>query len=108
MQGIRNSIPENMTKMLGSVIDGVLLNATPIVIYMRGAPVPATVWVNPVAGDTVTVEYSLDSGITYAAWELGAITSASATKALVFFSGITNLRITRTAGAGVTSTYGVC
>ena len=97
-----------ITVMKGLFLDGVLTSDTAITHDMKWAPQPLSVWVNPVAGDTITVSYSLDNGATYTAWSLGAITSASTDKSLVFYSGITHLRFQRTAGTGVTSTYGVC
>ena len=94
--------------MSGIFASHVLVNGTAVVEPMNGAPLPSTVWANPVAGDTITVSYSLDNGVTYTAWSLGAITSDSATKQLAFFSGVTHIKFQRTAGTGTTSTCGVC
>lgn len=99
-----------MTLEMPGLWEGVqtLVDGTAVVVPMVGAPLPATVWAQPVAGDTVTVSYSRDNGTTYTAWSLGDITSASATKELAFFSGVTHVKFQRTAGAGTTSTCGVC
>lgn len=86
-------------------VSGTLGSGTAVIVPMRGAPLPATVWVNPAAGDTVTVTYSCDGGTTYTAWAAGSVTAYTET---VFDSGITHLKFQRTAGTGTTSTYGVC
>ena len=83
---------------------GVLVNGTAVVVPMSGANLPATVWVVPVAGDTVLVEYSMDGGVTYENWPNGSVTASSKDSLI---SGVTQLRFTRTAGTGTTSTYGV-
>jgi hypothetical protein len=96
-----------MTGLWGGV--RTMVDGTAIIIEMEGAPIPATTWVVPVAGDTITVSYSLDGGTSYIAWPNGAVTSASAAalKELVFYGGVTHLKFQRTGGAGVTSTCGV-
>lgn len=91
-------------KMGGLFATGVLLNGTAVVVSLNGAPLPSTVWVVPVSGDTVLVEYSLDAGVTYKNWPHGSVTTANQR---TLTSGVTHLRFTRTAGAGTTSTYGV-
>lgn len=85
---------------LATLVDGV---AT--VFQMLNAPIPATVFANPTAGDTISVSYSLDNGTTYTAWPNGPVTAASSD---VLTSGITHLQFQRTAGTNVTSTVGVC
>jgi len=86
-----------------------MVDGTAIVIDMEGAPLPATAWTVPVAGDTITVSYSLDGGVSYIAWPNGAVTSASAAalKELVFYGGVTHIKFQRTGGAGITSTCGI-
>ena len=95
--------------MSGGWHNATLPDGNAVVVDMDSAPIPATVSVVPVAGDTVEVSYSLDGGVTYILWENGAVTSASpdAAKQLVFYSGITHLKFQRTVGAGVTSTSSV-
>jgi len=97
-------------KMNGMVMTGVLADGTAVAHDTKNYPIPCTVWVEPVAGDTVNVWFSRDGGVTYYEWPNGAVTSASAEeeKYLVLNSGITNLKFQRTAGSGTTSTYGVC
>jgi hypothetical protein len=85
-------------------INSVLLNGTPVVMQMVGIPIPTTVWVVPAAGDTVLVEYSMDGGATYENWPNGSVTARSEDSLV---SGVTQLRFSRTAGSGVTSTYGI-
>lgn len=92
------------SQAMRSFSSGTLANGTPVVVATEGAPIPATVWVVPAAGDTVLVEYSLDSGVSYDNWAKGSVTARAND---VLNSGVTHLRFTRTAGAGTTSTYGV-
>ncbi len=82
-----------------------LTSGTAVVVPMRGAPVPATVWARPAAGDTVTVSYSTDNQANWITWPNGAVTAYSQD---VLLSGITDLRFQRTAGTGTTSICGVC
>lgn len=91
----------SMTVFLASTA---LVNGTPVVVSLAGAHMPATVWVVPVSGDTVLVEYSMDGGVTYENWPNGSVTARSK-DALV--SGATHLRFSRTVGSGTTSRYGV-
>lgn len=95
----------NSGTMRGLFLSGVLANGNAQVFSAVGMPLPATVWVNPANGDTVTVSYSLDNGVTYTEWEQGAATSLTAD---VLVGGVTNLKFQRTAGSGTTSTFGVC
>ena len=94
--------------MLGTWASGQLTSGTAVVIDMRNCPLPATVSVKVVAGDTVTVSFSLDNGTSYIAWSLGDITSVSDPRYLIFYSGVTHFKFQRTAGTGTTSTYGIC
>jgi hypothetical protein len=91
--------------MNGLFYSGVLANATPVVVNMKDAPLPATIWVKPAAGDTVLIEYSLDNGATFADWPLGGMAAEAED---ILDSGVTHLRATRTIGAGTTSSFGVC
>lgn len=90
----------------GSGIEGLtaLVDGTAVIIEMFGAPVPCTVWTVPAAGDTVTVSYSTDNEANY---DVIAVTAAAKWEGRLE-SGITHLKFQRTAGTGVTSTYGVC
>jgi hypothetical protein len=98
--GWMNSVP----KMGGVFNKGTLVDSTPVIVSMNGATLPATVWVVPVSGDTILVEYSMDGGITYENWPNAAVTARSKDSIV---SGVTHLRFSRTAGSGTTSTYGV-
>ncbi len=80
-----------------------LVDGNAIEKQMTGAPLPATVWVKPAAGDTVTVSYSPDNGTKYTV--LAVITADWEDR---FESGVTHIKFQRTAGTGVTSTCGVC
>jgi len=91
--------------MPGLVLTGTLTNGTAQIKNIKGIPFPATVWVQPAAGDTVTVSYSRDDGASFTTWPNGAVTAASED---ILDSGYTHLQFQRTAGAGTTSTWGIC
>ncbi len=95
----------NTQRMVGTWNNTILANGTAVIIPMSGAPIPASVWTVPAAGDTVTVSYSVDGGTTYTAWPNGSVTAAASD---VLTSGVTHLKFQRTVGAGTTSTCGVC
>lgn len=82
-----------------------LPSGTAVVVSMTGAPIPATVWARPAAGDTVAVTYSTDNGVNWQAWPTGPVTADAQD---VLLSGVTHVRFQRTAGTGTTSTCGVC
>lgn len=82
-----------------------LTSGTAIVVQMTGAPIPATIWARPGAGDTVTVSYSTDNQQNWNTWPAGAVTTYTED---ILNSGITHIRFQRTAGTGSTSTAGVC
>jgi hypothetical protein len=96
-----------MTRFImgGQAFKGVLVDSTAVVVDAKMLPVPCTVWTVPVSGDTITVSYSLDGGVTYTTWPNGAVTAASND---VLYSGVTHLKFQQTAGSGTTSTYGAC
>jgi len=99
-------------KMNGLVLHGTLADGTAVEHSTKSYPIPCTVWVKPVAGDTVNVWFSrgLDNEDDYYPWPNGEVTSVSAddAKYQVLNSGITHIKFQRTAGSGTTSTYGVC
>lgn len=92
-------------QMGGKATVATLVNGNVVTFVGEGMPLPATVWVRPAAGDTVTVSYSTDNGVNYTVWPAGAVTAYAED---ILDSGITHLRFQRTAGSGVTSTCGVC
>lgn len=96
--------------MHGLVLKGTLADGVAVEHSMKRFPLPSTVWVEPVAGDTVNVWFSRDGGVTYYEWPNGAVTSASTEdmRYTVLNSGVTHMKVQRTVGAGTTSTYGVC
>lgn len=93
------------SKMNGGATVLTLTSGTAQTLSAKGLPLPATVWTRPVAGDTVTISYSTDNGANYQTWPSGAVTSYTED---VLDSGVTHIKFQRTAGAGVTSTCGVC
>lgn len=84
-------------------VSGTLSDATPVSVDMRGAALPATVWVKPTNGDTVSVEYTYD-GTNWVAWPNG---TASAYSVDVLDAPVLALRFTRATGSGTTSSFGV-
>lgn len=93
-----------VNSMRGVFCKGVLVDGTAVEVSLIGAPIPATLWVNPVAGDTVNLWISFDNGVSWLEWDEGACTSLTATS---LNSGGTKLKAQRTAGTGITSTFGV-
>lgn len=86
------------------VSERVLTNGEAVIIEMKAIPVPRTVYVIPAVGDTITVKYSLDEGVTYTAWTKGACTSYTDD---VLTGPVHSLSFQRTAGSGTTSKVGV-
>jgi hypothetical protein len=91
-------------QIFGAVAGRALTDGSPQVVPLSGAVLPLTVWVNPVAGDTVTVEYQPGVNGPWLAWPNGAATAFSSA---VLDAPVEALRFTRSAGAGITSTFGV-
>jgi len=94
-----------MNTMIGVSKSGTLIDGVPIIIPMINFVFPATVWVAPAVNDSVTVSYSVDNGNTYKIWPNGVATEFSND---TLISGVTHLKFQRTAGSGITSTYGIC
>lgn len=89
----------------GAFAGGVLVNGTAVVVSLIGCVSPVSVWVNPAVGDTVKTEYRVDAA---APWvEITDISPATSYKDCVIDGPVSDLRFTRTAGAGTTSAYGV-
>jgi hypothetical protein len=93
-----------MDRMLGTRKQITLVDGTAVSVEMRNSPLPSTVWVKPVAGDTVAVKYSVDGGVTYSAWPPGAVTVATD---YALYSSVTHLQFQRTVGTGITSVCGI-
>lgn len=95
-----------LDRMTGNTfIETILTTGDAKIFSMQGAPVPATVWAVVAAGDTITIEISLDGGTTWIAWQKGDITASTYD---TLNSGCTHIRFTRSAGSGTTSKCGVC
>ena len=80
-------------------------NSTPIILSMLEAPVPCTITAYPVSGDTILVEQSCDGGNNFNPIALLNVTALTNT---ILTSGLTHIRVTRTAGTGTTSYVTVC
>lgn len=93
-----------LTTMGGLAQSGTFNGTTAYTIAMKGAPIPATVWVRPTAG-TVTVSYSVDNGVNYTA--VAALTASAAYADTSLTGPVTHLKF---AGDGATAagTWGVC
>ena len=99
------NVEAQLNAMLGvHFAKGTLLNATSVVTNMSGCPVPATIAVDPVASDTIRVEYSLNGGDTWKPWPAGDVTTYTEYRLV---SSVTDVRITRQAGSGTTSTWSI-
>lgn len=92
-----------MSEMRGVFNKTHLADGTAVVVSMAMAALPSSVWVRPAAGDTVVMSYSLDGGVNFTT---GITATAYAEDK--FIAGVTHVRFQRTAGAGTTSTAGVC
>lgn len=95
-----------MNRMTGATFaHGVLADGNAVTVSMVNADQPATIWTFPVAGDTVTVTYSTDGGVNFHTSAIGAVTAYTED---VRVGPLTHVKFQRTAGAGVTSAYGIC
>jgi hypothetical protein len=91
--------------MTGLVIQPTyLLNPTPVVAPMVGAPLPAIIKLYVTAGDTLVLDQSFDGGLTYDTPLLTTTTS----QGVRLDAGCSHIRVTRTAGASTTSYFTVC
>jgi hypothetical protein len=91
--------------MLGLVIGPiVLLNATPVVQPMAGAPLPSIIKLYVTAGDTLVLDQSFDGGLTYDTPLLTTTTS----QGVRLDAGCSHIRVTRSAGVSTTSYFTVC
>jgi hypothetical protein len=91
--------------MLGLVIGPIaLLNATPVVQPMAGAPLPAIIKLYVTAGDTLVLDQSFDGGLTYDTPLLTTTTS----QGVRLDAGCSHIRVTRSAGVSTTSYFTVC
>lgn len=92
----------NVVRMNGLVRKGTLPDGTAVEVSAVDLPLPATVWIRPAVGDTVSYWHSCDGGTTYTL--RGAVTAYTED---VLDSGVSHLKFQRTAGSGTTSAYGV-
>jgi hypothetical protein len=91
--------------MTGLVIQPTyLLNSTPVVAPMAGAPLPSIVKLYVTAGDTLVLDQSFDGGATYDT----ALLTATTSQGVRLDAGCSHIRVTRTAGASTTSYFTVC
>lgn len=81
------------------------VGATNVVYDATFFPLPATMWVRPGAGETLTISYSTDGGTNYQS--LTALTGAAAYTEVQVNAGFTNLKITSAPGS-TAGTWGVC
>ncbi len=82
-----------------------LISGTPVIYNMgdMAQGLEPTLWAKPVAGDTITVDYSLNGGTV---WETPWIVTTTNWED-VLVGSVTHIRFTRSAGTGTTSTVGV-
>ncbi len=85
-------------------VEPVATSATAQVWSAGGFPLPGTLWVRPVAGNTFTVDYSTDGGTTYQS--LASLTGAAAYTETQVTSGFTHMKITPSGVQG--GQWGVC
>jgi len=94
----------------GEFTRGFLINGSPFIVSMKGKPIPATISVEPVAGDTVAVKFSVDGGNTFHDWIHGAVTSSTdfSSRYAIFVAPLTHVSFQRTVGTGTTSAWSIC
>jgi hypothetical protein len=91
--------------MTGLVIKPIyLLNSTPVVAPMAGAPLPSIIKLYVTAGDTLVLDQSFDGGVTYDTPLMTTTTSQGAR----LDAGCSHIRVTRSAGTSTTSYFTVC
>jgi hypothetical protein len=91
--------------MTGLVVQPIyLLNSTPVVASMAGAPIPAIIKLYVTAGDTLVLDQSFDGGLTYDTPLLTTTTS----QGVRLDAGCSHIRVTRSAGASSASYFTVC
>jgi len=87
--------------------NGVLADGAAVEVLMAGCPLNAMVWVDPVAGDTVTVTYKPSINAVARAFPIGANGVVDASAEVRLTANIYALYFQRTGGVGTTSQYGV-
>jgi hypothetical protein len=83
---------------------GTLADGDAVELVLTGYQLPATVWVEPANGDTVTVTYKTSKDATAQPWPNGDATAYSEDSLV---SPIYSVLFQRIDGAGTTSKYGV-
>lgn len=91
-------------EMAGVFTSRTLAAAASVVLSATGATVPCTVTAVPQSGDTLTVSYSTDQGVTYQTWTAGTVSSATA---VVFDFPVTHFKF-ECAGSGTSSVVTIC
>lgn len=89
--------------MLGYMYNsGTLAGATPVVVTMVNAPLPATIFLKSVLSVGRKIEFSDDGGLNYE--EVTYSDNTVTVKRALAISGVTHLRFTGAAG----DTWGIC
>lgn len=84
-----------------------LLNGAPVIESMAGAPLPCTIILYPMSGDTLMVEQSRDGGLTWTTLPSGGAVTVSDT-GFVLTAGCSHIRVTRSAGTSSSSYFTIC
>lgn len=103
VKSTRNALHVTQVVRAQPFASGTLPNASPVVVNLAGATLPATVWVAPGSGCTIRVEFS-DDGVRYDRWPQGDVTAYTRD---VLESSVHSLRFTRIAGTAADSSYGI-
>jgi hypothetical protein len=102
------SVARETDTMSGGWIDrSYLLDGTPVSVSMTGAPLPCTIVLYPMSGDTLKVEQSRDGGNVWATLPSGGAVTIADT-GFILTSGCTHIRVTRSAGTSSASYFTVC
>lgn len=94
----------NLRAGVGPYRQGVLANGNPQEIQVVNMRAPFTLWVEPAAGDTVSVKVKTADGATPQDWPPGNVTENATA---VVYGPIFSVVFQRVGGSGTTSKFGV-
>jgi len=94
----------NLRAGVGPYRQGLLTSGTPQEVQVVNMRPPFTLWVEPAAGDTVSVKVKNSADATPQDWPPGAVTDHATA---VVFGPIYSVVFERTGGSGTTSKFGV-
>ena len=95
----------NRSRMCGAgFFSGVLISGVAVEVPLAGCSVPASVWVDPASGDSITVTYKHAVEAPSQLWPNGVVALYSSD---VMIAPLYSVTFQRTGGSGVTSRFGI-